>query len=202
MKLSIYDFDGTFVNIQTVPMIFNVWDDLALDKTLSKRYYRQIKWWYLMHKLKLGWSKETFRKNAMALMVELLNHLNDIRRKLFAEAFYRSCQPHIATDLQQKLKIDHNDGYHCILLSGNFEELLEPFKVEGFDDVIGSKTEINGQKLNFSNIEIIINEKKIDAICSIYKEHDITHMKAYADSGYDLSLLLYVNEPYAYRPDK
>jgi phosphoserine phosphatase len=202
MKLAIYDFDGTYVNIQTVPVIFKVWDKMKLNKHLSKKYFRTIKWWYLMHKIKLGWSKEVFRKNAMALTLDLLNHLDSDKRQQFNNAFYQYCQPLISPDLKKQLLLDKQQGYVCVLLSGNFNELLLPFKQEGFDDVIGSETEKNGQRLNSQTIDIIINQKKIESVKKRFDGESITHTKAYADSGYDLQLLLYVDEPYAYKPDK
>lgn len=202
MKLAIYDFDGTYVNAQTVPFVFKLWKEQGKDQQVFKLLYRKLMIWYILYKLKIGWNHETFRKNAMALTIDLLHSLNEEERAIFLKDLYIKLQPHINQDLKEQLIKDKKDGYHTVLLSGSFDIMLMPFLNEGFDDVIGTVSQKDGQLLSYETVDIIIKNKKIEAIKSKFPNADLTQSKAYADSYYDLPLLLEVKDGYAYRPDK
>ncbi|AUD64260.1 hypothetical protein BK011_00595 [Tenericutes bacterium MZ-XQ] len=202
MKLAIYDFDGTYVDVQTVPFVFKLWKEQNKDQKVFKRLYRKLMTWYVLYKLKIGWNHETFRKNAMALTIDLLHSLNEEERNTFLKDLYIKLQPYINQDLKEQLSKDQKDGYHTVLLSGSFDIMLMPFLNEGFDDVIGTVSQKDGNLLSYETVDIIIKNKKIEAIKSKFPHADLTQSKAYADSYYDLPLLLEVKDGYAYRPDK
>lgn len=202
MKLAIYDFDGTYVDVQTVPFLFKLWKEQGKDEEIFKTLYKKLKTWYILHKLKIGWDHETFRKNAMALTIDLIHSLNEEERKTFLNDLYKKMQNHINKDLKEQLKKDKEDGYHTVLLSGSFDIMLEPFLKEGFDDVIGTVSKKGDKLLSYETVEIIIRDKKLEAIKLKYPHADLTKSKAYADSYYDLPLLLAVKDGYAYHPDK
>lgn len=202
MTLSIYDFDGTYVDVQTVPHVFKLWKQLGYDKKIYKKHWYKIITWYLLHKMKIGWNKETFRKNAMAKTIDLLHYLEDDQLTIFMQALYESLKPFINIDLKEQLLKDKEHGFHTILLSGSFDCMLTPFLQEGFDEVIGTKSTKNGQRLTSKSVEIIIRDQKLQALVDRYEKSSITYMKAYADSYYDLPLLMHVNEGYCYHPDK
>lgn len=202
MKLAIYDFDGTYVDVQTVPFVFKLWKEQNKDQKVFKRLYRKLMTWYVLYKLKIGWNHETFRKNAMALTIDLLHSLNEEERNTFLKDLYIKLQPYINQDLKEQLSKDQKDGYHTVLLSGSFDIMLLPFLNEGFDDVIGTVSQKDGNLLSYETVDIIIKNKKIEAIKSKFPNADLTQSKAYADSYYDLPLLLEVKDGYAYHPDK
>ena len=202
MNIAIYDFDGTYVNVQTVPHVFKLWKQLGYDLNVYKKHWSKIVRWYLLHKLKIGWNKETFRKNAMALTIDLLHHLNDVELKNFMEELYQSLKPVISSDLKKQLQEDKKKGYYTILLSGSFDIMLEPFLKEGFDEVIGTESKKNGKRLNSKSVEIIIRDKKLGAFIDRFGTTQTTHTKAYADSYYDLPLRLHVKKGISYHPDK
>jgi len=202
MKLAIYDFDGTYVDVQTVPFLFKLWKEQNKDPRIFKKLYRRLMVWYILHKLKLKWDHETFRKNAMALTIDLLHSLNEEDREQFLNDLYLKMQAHINQDLKAQLKKDKADGYHTVLLSGSFDIMLTPFLKEGFDDVIGTISKQDGILLSYETVDIIIRDKKIEAIKNKYPKADLSESKAYADSYYDLPLLIAVKDGYAYHPDK
>jgi HAD superfamily phosphoserine phosphatase-like hydrolase len=202
MKLAIYDFDGTYVDVQTVPFLFKLWKEQGKDEKIFKALYKKLKTWYILHKLKIGWNHETFRKNAMALTIDLLHSLDEEDRDKFLNDLYLKMQAHINQDLKEQLKKDKEEGYHTILLSGSFDIMLTPFLNEGFDDVIGTVSRKNGELLSYETVEIIIRDKKVEAIKNKYPKADLSESKAYADSYYDLPLLLKVKDGIAYHPDK
>jgi phosphoserine phosphatase len=201
MKLAIYDFDGTYVDVQTVPHLFKLFKEKGYHPKAYKKNWNIIKRWYILHKLKLKWDKETFRKHAMAKTIDILNTLDAKTLQLFMDAFYESLKPRIQHDLKEQLKKDKQDGYYCILLSGSFDIMLAPFIQEGFDEVIGTVSNQYNKRLTSKEVEIIIKDKKVEAIMKRFKDETISHSKAYADSYYDLPVLRYVNEGICYHPD-
>ena len=201
MKVAIYDFDGTYVNVQTVPHLFKLFKEKGYNPKVHKKYWNTIKVWYILHKLKLRWDKETFRKHAMAKTIDLLHCLEDETLQTFMQAFYESLKPRIQQDLKKQLQRDKKDGYYCILLSGSFDVMLTPFLNEGFDEAIGTPSTKNQGRLTSKDVEIIIKDKKVEAIQKRFSNETITHSKAYADSYYDLPVLLYVDEGICYHPD-
>jgi phosphoserine phosphatase len=201
MKLAIYDFDGTYVNVQTVPHLFKLFKEKGYLPNVHKKYWNTIKIWYILHKLKLRWDKETFRKHAMAKTIDLLHALDEETLQSFMQAFYESLKPHIQQDLKKQLQQDKKDGYYCLLLSGSFDVMLTPFLKEGFDEVIGTPSHKDHVRLTSKEVDIIIKDKKVDAIKKRFSNASITHSKAYADSYYDLPVLLDVDEGICYHPD-
>lgn len=201
MKLAIYDFDGTYVNVQTVPHLFKRFKEKGYHPKAYKKNWNTIKRWYILHKLKLRWDKETFRKKAMAKTIDVLNTLDMQTLNILMDDFYESLKPWIQQDLKKQLKKDKDDGFYCVLLSGSFDIMLAPFIQEGFDDVIGTISTKNNQRLTSNEVDIIIKDKKVEAIMSRFKHETITYSKAYADSYYDLPVLRYVDEGICYHPD-
>ena len=202
MKLAIYDFDGTYVNVQTVPHVFKTWKRLGYDTKTYKKNWNIIKRWYILHKLKLGWNKETFRKNAMAKTIDLLHHLDDDQLTKFMQELYESLLPYVNVDLKEQLMKDKKDGYYTVLLSGSFDIMLKPFLNEGFDEVIGTKSKDQENRLNSKTVQIIIRDQKLKAMINRFNGENIEHSKAYADSYYDFPLLIHVDEGYCYHPDQ
>lgn len=202
MKLAIYDFDGTYIHAQTVPLLFKLWKSLHINDAVHRKLWTKITRWYILHKLHLKWDKETFRKHAMALTLDLLHSVDEKTMKGFIKRFYEHTETYINQDLKHQLKKDSELGYTTVLLSGSFDIMLEPFKQDGFHHVIGTQTKVNGIKLHANNVDIIINEKKVDAVKKMFKQADFKQSKAYADSYYDIALLASVGQPIAYHPDK
>ena len=202
MKLAIYDFDGTYLNTHTVPFLFKLWKTLHIHDAAHKTHWRTITRWYILHKLKVKWDKETFRKHAMAKTIDLLHSVDENTLALFLNAFYTHAQALINLDLKDKLEKDKQAGFHTVLLSGSFDCMLTPFLQEGFDAVIGTESTKNGKRLSSKEVDIIINDKKRDIILSTYPTMNTQDSKAYADSYYDVSVLSLVGNPIAYHPDK
>jgi phosphoserine phosphatase len=202
MKLAIYDFDGTYIDTQLVPRIFDVWRSCGLDLAISKPIWRKIILWYVLHIMKIGWSKEVFRRRAMAATLTLLYHLDDTKRTWFMHKLYEHLKPHIRHDMQTQLQKDKQEGYTTVLLSGGFDIIIEPFKAEGFDHTLGTKSSVNGQPLHEKDLKFYVHEEKVKAIQSYFKHFNPENAKAYADTYQDLPLLIAVKEGYAYRPDR
>lgn len=201
MKLAIYDFDGTYIFAQTVPLLFRVFKRLHLNPKVHKKLWSKISFAYVLHKLRIKRSKEAFRTFAMALTIDLLHSIDEDKRIILLNAFYDEASLFVNQDLKEALKEDVKQGYHRVLLSGSFDVMLTPFLKDGFDSVIGTKSKDQHTLLNSKTVEIIINEKKLEAILKHFKDVDVNSSKAIADSYYDIHLLKAVGKPIAYHPD-
>jgi HAD superfamily hydrolase (TIGR01490 family) len=201
MILAIYDFDGTYIHAQTVPLLFKLWKSMHINDRAHKVLWGKITRWYILHKLHIKWDKETFRRHAMALTVDLLHSVDENTMHAFLERFYEHATSYVNQDLKHQLKKDRDMGYTTVLLSGSFDIMLEPFKKDGFHHVIGTPTISNGITLDSKSVQIIINQKKVKAVKDLFKEADFKQSKAYADSYYDIALLESVGKPIAYHPD-
>lgn len=203
MKLAIYDFDGTYINIQVLPEIFRLWKEKGLNETKLNKVYRMIRRRYIFHKLRLfGWNKHTFRANAMALTADLFRTVNRDELNVFLQDLYVHLQKFINTDIRNQLETDKKNGYYTILLSGNFNIILEPFLNEGFDEVIGTNVVENNEIIKSQDVKIIIHNIKQEVIKNKFKKANFKESKAYADSYYDLPILELVGEPVVVNPDK
>lgn len=203
MKLAIYDFDGTYIDVQTLPYLFKLWKESGLNLRQHRKIWRKIMRRYLWHKFNLfGWNKQTFRANAMQLTIDMFHSVSSEELTTFLKLFHDRLQEHIPAKIKDQLKQDKDDGYLTVLLSGNYDIILEQFLIDGFDRVIGTDSK-NGDGLKRSEeVEIIINQKKAEAIRTHFPEADYQASKAYADSYYDLPILDLVGHPVAVGPDE
>ena len=103
--------------------------------------------------------------------------------------------------MKDRLKQDNAEGFHTVLLSGNFDLILEPFLEEGFKQVIGTTIETQEGLLPSGQVKIIINQRKQDIIRETFPDADFSLSKAYADSDYDLPIFELVGHPIAVNPD-
>ena len=119
----------------------------------------------------------------------------------FLQENYNNLKQYISDTMKQQLQDDHDNGFHTVLLSGNFDIILKPFQQDGFDTVIGSISEKDGTLLTSKEVRIIIEDGKREAIINAFPNADLAKSKAYADSGYDLPILELVGFPVCVNPD-
>ena len=203
MKLAIYDFDGTYMKTQVLPIIFEFWKEQGLNKIKRRKIWRIIMWRYFLHKFNLfGWNKQTFRANAMALTADLFRSVERSDLDRFLADLYHHLQKHICQELKKQLEKDKEEGFYTILLSGNFDIILNSFLQEGFDEVIGSSVLKHGEIIPSKEVKIIIHDIKAKTIKDKFPKADYTVSKAYADSYYDLPILEIVGNPIVVNPDE
>lgn len=203
MKLAVYDFDGTYMETQVLPFVFKFWKEKGLNMRLFKQIWRKIMWRYFLHKFNVcGWNKQTFRANAMALTADLFRSIEKRILDNFLEELYIHLKTSINQDLKKQLSIDKAAGFYTILLSGNFDIILNPFLNEGFDEVIGSSVLSNGKVIPSDEVKIIIHDIKAKTIKEKFPSADFKNSLAYADSYYDLPILELVGNPIVVNPDK
>lgn len=202
MKLAIYDFDGTYVHIQTLPYLYKLWKTMKINQKAHRRIWSKIMITYVFHKLHIGkWNKQTFRSNAMALTADLFASVDEETRTRFLQKFHDQVQAFIPQEIKNQLNKDKEEGYHTILLSGNYTIILDPFLQDGFDTIIGSTIIKGDTLLSSQEVDIIIHNKKREVIEQTFPDVSFKDSKAYADSHYDLPILEVVGHPICVNPD-
>ncbi len=203
MKLAIYDFDGTYIRSQGLRLIFKFWKTQGLNMLMYRKVWRRILRRYFFSKLNLfGWSKKKFNANAMSLTADLFRTVDKSVLDKFLADLYLHLQNYINPAIKKQFLKDKEEGFYTILLSGNFDIILEPFLNEGFDEVIGSPVLKDGQVIPSTDVEIIIHDIKAKTIKAKFPKVDYKNSKAYADSFYDLPILEIVGNPIVVNPDE
>ena len=203
MKLAIYDFDGTLVNLQTLPALYKRWKTMKINERSRRPIWRKIMIRYVFHKLNLfGWNKRKFHPYTMEQTIDLFRSVDQDTLTQFLKVHCEHLLPHVTTTIRSQLEEDHNNGYHTVLLSGNYDMILEPFRVLGFDTIIGTPSrDAKGQLFSRQQVNIIIEDGKAEAIKRLFSEANLAESRAYADSWYDLPLLELVGHPIVVDPD-
>jgi len=203
MKLSIYDFDGTYVSIQTLGKLYELWKEKHMHDVAFRKVWRSIVFRYVLHKLHLfGWNKRRFNPYTMKQTATLFASVERERLDPFLMENHERLQAYISDTMRKQLIRDREEGYHTVLLSGNLDLILHPFKEDGFDTIIGTASMIEGRLRTFAEVEVVIGEGKEKAIREAFPDADFARSKAYADNGYDIPILKIVGEPIAVNPDR
>ena len=203
MKLAIYDFDGTYVNVTTLTKTYKLWKTQGLNPQSHQKYWGRIMRRYVLHKLHMfGWNKRRFNPYTMEKTANLFRTIpRDVLDK-FLQDNYSMLQEFVTDRMRTQLRKDKEAGYHTVLLSGNLDIILEPFRQDGFDSIIGTTSQKDGRLMSSDEVDIIIQEKKAEAIKTHFPEAILQESKAYADNGYDINILSMVGHPTAVNPDK
>lgn len=203
MKLAIYDFDGTYISKQTLPLMYKLWRKQKLNNKVHRKVWSHILWRYLLYKLKIfGWDKRRINPYSMQQTASLFQSVSSDVLQAFLLDNYHNLQAYIFQPIKEQLKKDKEAGYHTVLLSGNLDIILHPFKEDGFDTIIGSQSYKNNKLLSSNEVEILIEDKKRETILEMFPKANLKESKAYADNGYDIAILEIVGEPCAVNPDK
>lgn len=202
MKYAIYDFDGTLLQAQTVPMILKHWEKSNLPQTQFKKVKRRIITKYILQKLKIfGIQRERFRYWAMEQVGQLFGSISFDQLSVFLDSLYEESKKSLHKKLVKQIQKDKLDGYTTILLSGNFDVFLERYRSLGFDFVLGTVLFNPDGKVK-SKIEILSAKHKVPAIQKQFKVFMWDKTKAYSDAFADLELLKKAKEAICVTPDR
>ncbi|MFW6320054.1 MAG: HAD family hydrolase [Bacillota bacterium] len=202
-KLAVYDFDGTLIHKESVPIILKTYKQMKLGFLTYVNVYLFLLRRLIAYKLPFtSYDKATFRVHAMMKMADLFRPLDDTTRTKLINAIYKALTPYINKTVEKAVKHDMENGFYTVLLSGSYTEVLSPFKALGFDSIIGSSLIKQSHVLPYQDIEILIDQKKVDIVKALKKQLNMDYVKAVADSYYDIKLLAYADEAIAVNPDE
>lgn len=202
MKYAIYDFDGTLLQTQTVPFILRHWQASSLPKTEYKKTKHAIIFRYVLMKLKVfGIRYDDFRYWAMGKVGQLFSTVSIEQLSQFLDELFVASKSLLHKKVVKQILKDKQDGFHTILLSGNFDVFLERYRVLGFDDILGTQL-FDHQAKVFKTITILSADQKVSAILKKFPSIQWDKTKAFSDSYADIELLNKVKEAICVTPDK
>jgi phosphoserine phosphatase len=201
MKYAIYDFDGTLLQTQTVPFILRHWQASSLPKTKFKKIKNAIIFRYVLMKLKVfGIQYDQFRYWAMAKVGQLFSTISIDELSKFLDDLFLASKPLLHKKVVKQILKDKQEGFHTVLLSGNFDVFLERYRSLGFDDILGTRLFDNNAKVILP-LSILSADQKISAIMKKIPSIQWDKTKAYTDSYADITLLNQVKEAICVTPE-
>jgi len=209
MKLALFDFDGTLFPLETIPFLVKAYGKYGPKKYRVFNFYGKTLSKLWQYKIMRKLDKVTFRKCAVLYFLELFDGET---KQTVAEFFQQSgtmMDKLLDPVILQEIHKAKSEGFHTVILSGCFVELLDILAPKiPVDQVIG--TEIiysnnpKGDKVYHHGvtIDIIADERKVAAVQEAFPTADWNASCAYADSCYDELILSLVGTKIAVNPDK
>jgi phosphoserine phosphatase len=202
MKYAVYDFDGTLLQTQTVPFILRHWQASSLPKTEYKKTKNAIIFRYILMKLKVFGSRyDDFRYWAMGEVGQLFSTISIEQLSQFLDELFVASKSLLHKKVAKQILKDKQDGFHTVLLSGNFDVFLERYRVLGFDDILGTRLFDNNAKV-MKPLTILSADQKVSSLLKKFPTIQWDKTKAFTDSYADIELLNKVKEAICVTPDK
>ena len=207
MKLAIFDFDGTLFRKDTLPFLLFQWRKLKYSRAKYFKTYFSLIFLYIMYKS--GMKSKYSREQMKLIAVEKFNDIFAGMTQQEVTDYFLNCSKEIAGLLNEsvvsEVKKVRSDGYHTILLSGSYFNLLNNIgQYLEFDTVIGTKMHFsNGLFDSNKPFEIISGALKLEKVRECFKDQSVDWeaSMAYADSYSDIHILESVGQPIAVNPD-
>lgn len=204
MKLAIFDFDGTLLMTDTLPALGNEWLRQKRSRTRYIMTYLSLTPCLVLYKLRLL-SRDRFRHLAVAGFNNLFRKMSREEVSDFLAAAYNGLAAWFNPNVLNELKDCIAKGYHCVLLSGAYADLLQIVGEQlRFSQVVGSPMNFkNGVFEHSKNPDIIEGEVKLDhlKLCVPWDKVDLSGSRSYGNSYLDLPVMEIVGEPVAVNPD-
>ncbi|HNX29771.1 MAG TPA: HAD family hydrolase [Syntrophomonadaceae bacterium] len=205
MKLAIFDFDGTLLIKDTLPLLGQEW----LQQGKSKLTF--IKIWILCFPYLISYKLDLMEREKMK--VKILAKFNALFKNMTREGidqFFIKAYPAMANYfnprvLEEILKAQHQ-GYHCVLLSGTYAQLLNVVAEElGFDTVIAADINYQDGKVDLKRpLAAIDGQTKLLLLKQVFAGENINWLlsRSYGDSYADIPVMQITGEPIAVNPDE
>ena len=150
MKLAIFDFDGTLMKADSLPFLLKIWSSLGYPRYKQWLMYARIGGLYIRYKLGINgaMTKEEMKKTAFQKFTRIFSGMN--RQQI--HGFFKDAAERIMPELNEKviaeISIVKKNGYHTVLLSGFYQELLSLIAQRiGIESVLGTKMHFDGMLL-------------------------------------------------------
>lgn len=204
MNLAIYDFDGTLLMRDTLPMLGKEW--LRQKRSRTRYFLTFFSMIPAVFQYKLGLINREKFKN---LVFDKFNRIFQGMTRAEINEFFQSAYPHLkevfnATVLKE-IKTARQQDFHCVLLSGSYADLLRIVARDlGIDTVIGAELAFrDGLFDDRGEIPFINGKEKVALLQETFtgKAVNWDRSKCFADSVADIELMQLVGEPVAVNPD-
>ena len=153
-------------------------------------------------KLKIfGIQYDQFRYWAMAQVGQLFATITIDQLSEFLDELFIASKSLLHKKIVKQISKDKQEGFHTILLSGNFDVFLERYRVLGFDDILGTRLFNNFAQV-INPLTILSADQKVSVIVKKFPSIQWDKTKAFTDSYADIELLYKVKEAICVTPDK
>jgi HAD superfamily hydrolase (TIGR01490 family) len=204
MKLAIFDFDGTLLIKDTLPALGKEWNRQKRSRTHYIITLLSIAPVLLLYKAKFM-PRESMKSLAFKRFNRLFNKMNRKEiEEFFLQAYPELCNMFNVIVLQE-IKRAQEQGFHCVLLSGAYSDLLKIVARElGIDTVIGAELAYNDGVFDpKGDTPFIDGKSKRSLLLDAFSDEDIDWeaSRAFGDSYGDVWVMELVGERVAVNPD-
>jgi HAD superfamily phosphoserine phosphatase-like hydrolase len=204
MKLAIFDFDGTLLMKDTLPCLGKEWLRQKRSKTRYVTTYLLVLPVLVLYKARLM-SRETMK----GLAFRKFNRFYTKMTRQEIEDFFLQAYPNLYklfnSVVLEEIKLAQEHGFHCVLLSGAYIELLQIVSRElGIDTVIGAKLAYKDDVFDHKGkTPFIDGRSKHSLLLKAFanEEVDWEGSRAFGDSYADICIMETVGERIAVNPD-
>jgi HAD superfamily hydrolase (TIGR01490 family) len=203
MKLAIFDFDGTLLTKDTLPCLGKEW---IRQKRSLFRYI--LVYLYIIPALVSYKMRIINREEFKNLAFDRFNLIFKGMSRTQISEFFQNAYPYIKklfnTTVINEIETAQKQGYHCVLLSGAYADLLRIVAKDlGFDTVIAAELAFNNDIFDHKDTPFITGKKKLALLQNTFagKNVDWQNSKCFADSMADIELMQLVGNPVAINPD-
>ncbi len=204
MKLAIFDFDGTLLMKDTLPLLGQEW----LRQGKSK--YAFIKTWILCSPplifYKLGFmQRENMKIRILSKFHTIFKNMTRSEIDLFFSKAYHGIARQFNPQVLEELRRAQSQGFHCVLLSGTYAQMLNIVAEElGFDAVIAVDIHYKDGRVDLKYpLAAIDGEMKLILLKKIFSAENInwTLSRSYGDSYADIAVMQITGGPVAVNPE-
>lgn len=206
MKLAIFDFDGTLIEINSLPFLLKTWSMLGYSKSRQLSMYMRIGGLYIRYKLGLNgrMTTEELKKKGFQKFTYIFKGMTEEQIKEFFSKSSKFMLNKLNEKVIKEVRKAKKEGYHTVLLSGFYQQLLECIAYYiGIDKTLGTTLHYkDGIIQEKKPLSIRTGKCKVTRIKEEFPDADFKNSLSYADSISDLELMELVGNPVAVSPDE
>ncbi len=204
MKLAIFDFDGTLFTKDTLPFLGQEWIRQGKPRLRYLLTYISVMPGVILYKLGLV-PRAHMKYQAMSRFQKLFSGLGQAQ----IEDFFRQTRPYLSQyynpQILAEIKQAKTQGFHLVLLSGAYAQLLEQVARElKIDTVIGAELYFKDGTIDYRReISFVDGVNKLNLLKEVFagQEVDWEASRSYGDSFDDLLALEIAGERVAVNPE-
>ncbi|MDD2587140.1 MAG: HAD family hydrolase [Syntrophomonadaceae bacterium] len=205
MKLAIFDFDGTLLSRDTLPCLGDEWKRQNRSRFRYLNTYATIAPVVLLYKAGFI-TREKMKYLALSRFNRIFRHMTKKEINEFFSRAYPGLKNLFNSIVLEEMKNAQDEGYHCVLLSGAYNDLLRIVAKDlGVPTVMGFELYFShDEKVDLKKeISFVDGKKKLDLLKESFCRKDIDWQasRAYGDSYTDVFIMNLVGEPVAVNPD-
>lgn len=205
MKLAIFDFDGTLMVKDTLPALAHAWVQQGRSRLRCWSVWAAVLPVVLGYKIRLL-SRENMKGQAFKRFNRMYAGLSQVEIEEFFGQAYPYLKAHFNPDILEEITAAQREGFHCVLVSGSYLELLHIVGRDlGMDTVLGAQLLYNDEDIFDPRQEtpFVDGQSKRRMLLETFADHDVDWeaSRAYGDSLTDIYIMETAGEKIAVRPD-